>query len=268
MDTEFIEETNRELIAQEDGELCGENLFGVDQKMINDPIQGIDPESEICEKNMFQPETREDNLNNNENTEEDTLIFDQTTNNDIAYIRQAIERVSEDIVKMKYSIDTDIIKGYNSLINSLQISVASNKAHEESIYKELEIARKDEHFVRIRPFLDFIADLHAELVESLVDYEEDCEKLVSDYTEKGYKDIISLHKYIIKKIEGELSRQGVEIVDYESGTEFNAAEQTTIKKTINTDDDLLVGKIAEVMSSCYRYGEKVIRKAKVCLYKK
>ncbi len=186
---------------------------------------------------------------------------------DMAELRQAVDSVSKEVAEIKKTVEVDILKQYSSIINDLKLSVASNLAHEESMHKELELARKDEHFVTIRPFISFIVELHAEYSDTLREYEEDSDNLIASYTEKGYKEIVDMISYNIDKISGELSRQGVEILDYDAGTEFITTEQTVMKKTEPTTDEALVGKIARVISSCYKYGDKVLKKAKVSLYK-
>lgn len=180
-------------------------------------------------------------------------------------INVKVSKLEDDMEKVKSGMNE--IQGYRDAVAQLKISLCRNQQNEERIYKDLEIAKKDERFTTIKPLLESIISIHMELLNSKVQYEEDQETVVQEYGEKAYKEIISLHDYQMKNIEGILQNQGVELIWYLPDTPFNAMEQMVSKNTESTEDISKKDIIVRGETPCYRYNDKVLRKAKVVMYK-
>ena len=185
---------------------------------------------------------------------------------------QAISALSEKVDKLSQGVEAvkadnaDTLKNYKTSLDNLRISLAANQRNEDKIYKELEAARKDEYFTNIRPFLEFIVERHIDLTKSLKDYEKDKEAVVADYTEKGYNEIVDLHTFQIETYENELQKYGVTTFSCSEDSDYDAATQMP-GKVVLTKEKSLVGKVAQCDMPGYMYNDKVLRKAKVRLYK-
>lgn len=151
-------------------------------------------------------------------------------------------------------------------VETLRRSLALHQTNEDKIYKELEEYRKNQYFNYIKPFLEFLITMLTDMNNSVRQYEEDKTDFVEKYGEAHYEEIINLQKYFADQIAFQLQIQGVEIVEYQPETAFIATEQM-IGKPVLTEDPALVGKVARVDSACYKYEDKILRKAKVSVYK-
>lgn len=180
-------------------------------------------------------------------------------------LEECISRLSENMAE-KEKKDEEVLRNYKTSLDSLKVSLAANQRNEEKIYKELEASRKNEKFATIRPFLEFIIERHLDLVKSLKEYENDKEDIVGKYSQEGYDEIVDLLQFQIELYENELARQGIDVRNYEAGTDFDVIYQTPGKVAMTREKDK-VGKVAQVDSGCYIYNDKVLRKAKVRLYK-
>lgn len=202
-------------------------------------------------------EEKEENVNVSVNLSEITAK--------IASMEECIEKLCTSIDERNRK-DAAVLQNYRTSLDNLRISLAANQRNEDKIYKELEIAKKDERFLIIRPFLEFIVERHFELVKSLKEYEQDKDDIVSKYTQEGYDEIVDMIQFQIEMYENELIRQGIDIRCYEAETDFDVIYQTP-GKVVMTKEKEKIGKVAKVDSCCYIYNEKVLRKARVCLYK-
>lgn len=182
----------------------------------------------------------------------------------LSSIGDSISQLLDGVAGLKASMAR--FEGYDKAVETLKRSLAANQRNEENIYKELETYKKNQYYNYIRPFLEFLINLLTDLISSLKQYEDDQEDFTESHGQEMYNEIISLHKYYVQQIESQLEIQGVEITHYECGTPFIATEQI-ISKTIPTDDSGLSGTVGKVDSACYKFEEKVLKKAKVQVYK-
>ncbi len=182
----------------------------------------------------------------------------------LSSIGDSISKLLEDVAGIKASMAR--FEGYDKAVETLKRSLAANQRNEENIYKELETYKKNQYYNYIRPFLDFLINLLTDLISSLKQYEDDQEDFTESHGQEMYNEIINLHKYYVQQIESQLEIQGVEIRHYECGTPFIATEQI-ISKTIPTDDSRLSGTVGKVDSACYKFEDKILKKAKVQVYK-
>lgn len=152
---------------------------------------------------------------------------------------------------------------YETELNILRASVAQNQRNEERLYKDLDAARKDEHFTIIRPFLEFLITMHTEILKFQRQYQEAREEFNN---EELWKEILGLHDYFINMIQHQLNFQGVEIVSYEPDTPFSPVEHAMIR-TAPTSDPGQNAMIASAETFGYRYDGKILRRARVVVYK-
>lgn len=182
----------------------------------------------------------------------------------LSSIGDSISKLLEDVAGIKASMAR--FEGYDKAVETLKRSLAANQRNEENIYRELETYKKNQYYNYIRPFLDFLINLLTDLISSLKQYEDDQEDFTESHGQEMYNEIINLHKYYVQQIESQLEIQGVEIRHYDCGTPFIATEQI-ISKTIPTDDSRLSGTVGKVDSACYKFEDKILKKAKVQVYK-
>lgn len=182
----------------------------------------------------------------------------------IATIGDNVEKLFGELTALKAMVSH--FDGYDKAVDTLKRSLAANQRNEENIYKELETYKKNQYYTYIRPFLEFLINLLTDLLGSLKQYEDDKDEFIESHGQEMYNEIINLHQYYAQQIESQLQIQGVEVIHYETGTPFIATEQI-ITKTILTEDSSLSGTIGKVDSACYKFEEKVLKKAKVHVYK-
>lgn len=182
----------------------------------------------------------------------------------IATIGDNVEKLLGELTALRASVLH--FDGYDKAVDTLKRSLAANQRNEENIYKELEVYRKNQYYTYIRPFLEFLISLLTDLLSSLKQYEDDKDEFIESHGQEMYNEIINLHKYYTQQIESQLQIQGVEVIHFETGTPFIATEQI-ISKTILTDDSNLSGIVGKIDSACYKFEEKVLKKAKVHVYK-
>ena len=180
-------------------------------------------------------------------------------------MEEKIDGLQADLRKVKDNMDS--LHGYKEAVEQLKASLLRNQQNEERIYKELDLAKKDERYTIIKPFLEFMVIQHLDLMKSRSQYENDKNSIIDEYGDKAYQEIIELHSFQIDALERQLEVQGVTINNYVEGSAYDASEQMSSKQTIQTDNTDLVGKVAVVETQCYKYSDKVLRKAKVRLYK-
>lgn len=176
-----------------------------------------------------------------------------------------VDNLLVDVQSIKESMKAFV--GYEKAVETLKKSLAGNQRNEENMAKELAVYKKDAYFTNIRPFLEFMVQLYSEMGKSEKDYLKDRGKLVEKYGEIMFNEIIDLHKYFLEQIENQLHIQGVEIITYQPDTDFVTGEQI-LSKPVLTDDEKKVGKVAVADSNCYKYQDKILKKARVQVYKR
>ena len=197
--------------------------------------------------------------------EGDIELINKTLIEKCTCIEDKISEMSKSIDSMKGELDG--IQKYGEAVALLKTAVTRNQQNEERIYKELDIAKKDERYSMIKPFLEFMVSQHIDLLNSKKQYENDKEAVIDELGEKAYSEIISLHDFQMEAIESQLKIQGILLEEYVPDSEFNATEQMPSKTTVETEDNSKIGKVAYVEHCCYKYNDKILRKAKVRLYK-
>lgn len=182
----------------------------------------------------------------------------------ISEVSSALSKLASEVAGIKTGISR--FDGYEKAVEALKRSLAANQRNEENIYKELEEYKKNQYYNFIRPFLEFLINLLTDMINSRKQYEDDRDEFIAQHGQEIYDEIIELHGFYVQQIESQLQIQGVEIVNYESGTPFVSIEQI-ISKPILTEDSSLAGTVGKVDSACYKFEDKILKKAKVHVYK-
>lgn len=172
---------------------------------------------------------------------------------------------SQFLNEIKSTVES-INAGYSNTVEALKRSLAANQTNENNIYKELETYKKNQYLMYIRPFLEFMITLLEDFKRSRAEYINDKNAILKENSVDLFNEIINFYDSYIELIQNQLEIQGVEIIKHQTGEKFNAAEQI-ISKTISTNDSQLAGTVGKAESDCYIIDQKVLKRAKVQVYK-
>ena len=181
-------------------------------------------------------------------------------------ITAAVSDSAKKIGELNTRVNT-LVSEFHRTVETLKLSLAANQRNEANIHKELEVYKNNQYFMYIKPYLEFMISMLDDLKGSKKDYEKDKDSIVESNTEDIFNEIIGLHDMFIKQLVSQLKIQGVEIISYQPGDKFIPLEQI-ITKTEPTDDPDSVEKIASAESDCYKFEDKVLKRAKVHVYKR
>ena len=134
-------------------------------------------------------------------------------------------------------------------------------AHEQieaNLNKELQKYKDDFYDQLAAPFLNQLISIHNEMQSE----KESCESK----NDESLKDTIDCLTYYIQKVESSIINSGVEIRKPEVGDKFNHIEQIIVK-AIACDDPEKKEIIESVRSATYIYHGKVLKPARVTVYK-
>ena len=243
---------------------------GIDssETIVTTSDEAID-DSQVLKENISTVIETEENVPSDEKTNNETIAEKENKSDFSSDVLASISENVSQLISEVAGIKTSLAKldGYDKAVETLKRSLAANQRNEDNIYKELETYKKNQYFNYIRPFLEFLINILTDMLNLKKQYEDDKEDFVSQHGQEVYDEIIDLNDYYLHQIENQLQIQGVEIIHYESESAFVATEQT-ISKVILTDDDSLVGIVGKVDSACYKFEDKVLKKAKVQVYKR
>ena len=175
----------------------------------------------------------------------------------LAHLSQSIETMNQQVTRLA---------AYDTAVETLKRSFAANQVSENNLYKEVETYKKGMYFTYVKPFLMFMIEMLCDLKNSKAQYTDDKEAFIAENGENIYEEICSLHDFYINSFESQLRIQGVQIIAYELGSEYVPIQQH-IAKTIPTDDPALNSTLAKIYCDCYMYEDKILRPAKVHVYK-
>ncbi len=166
------------------------------------------------------------------------------------------------------SVKAQVVRlaAYDTAVETLKRSLAANQTNENNLHKEVEEYKRGTYFTNIKPFLMFMIEMLCDLKNTKSEYTDDREAFISENSEKIYNEICLMLDYYIERIEGQLEIQGVKIISYENGSAYVPIRQK-IAKTVATDRAELNGMLAKIYSDCYMYEEKILKPAKVHVYK-
>lgn len=204
---------------------------------------------------------------------QDSELFQNVQESNVEYstLLAKTSEISEGLINLLSEVsgikaDLSKFDGYEKAVDTLKRSLAAHQHNEDSIHKELEGYKRNQYYNYIRPFLEFLINLLTDMINSKKQYEGDHDDFVSQHGQEVYNEIVELHDFYIQQIESQLQIQGVEVINYETDTPFIPTEQI-ISKPIITENVDLVGMVGQVDSACFKFEDKILKKAKVHVYK-
>ena len=159
------------------------------------------------------------------------------------------------------------LAAYDTAVETLKLSLAANQNAEKNLYNEVEQYKRGVQFTTIRPFLMFLIERVEDLKTSKKQYESDKEQFIAENNEAVYNEIVNLISFYINAFDDFLRYNGVDIISFEPETPVVTGSQRIIK-TVSSDDPSKHGTVAQVLSDCYMYEDKVLKAASVYAYKK
>lgn len=225
----------------------------------NDLSQSVDEESPFGGDETKQEKSSDDSSQSFGANEYMLDVLDE-----VRKMSVVVSNVAEQVTSLK----AGMIKfaDYDTAVETLKRSLNVHQHNEDNIYKELEGYKKNQYYNYIRPFFEFLISLLTDMIASKKQYENDKDEIIEHNGQEIYDEIIELHKYYTQQIESQLQIQGVEIIEYSPNTPFISMEQI-ISTPVLTADNSLVGLVALADSACYKFEDKIIKKAKVHVYK-
>lgn len=175
-----------------------------------------------------------------------------------------ISNISAELSSVKAQVTR--LAAYDTAVETLKRSLAANQTSETNLYKEVEKYKKGTYFTNIKPFLMFMIELLCDLKKTKAEYTDDSEAFIKENSESVYNDICLMLDYYIENVEKQLGIQGVTIYSYECGSAYVPHNQQ-IAKAVPTDDPELNGTVAKIYCDCYMYEDKVLKPARVHVYK-
>lgn len=175
-----------------------------------------------------------------------------------------ISNISAELSSVKAQVTR--LAAYDTAVETLKRSLAANQTSETNLYKEVEKYKKGTYFTNIKPFLMFMIELLCDLKKTKAEYTDDSEAFIKENSESVYNDICLMLDYYIENVEKQLGIQGVTIYSYECGSAYVSRYQQ-IAKAVPTDDPELNGTVAKIYCDCYMYEDKVLKPARVHVYK-
>lgn len=255
------------------GLVIPENEMATGRKMENIDVELPDEEEDFSSESVSEtaersaeivPETEKSTEQEEQEIRTPDIFLSEKTFETISSIEKNVQAVIEKIAEMESYVHK--FDGYDKAVDTLRRSLAANQRNEENIYKELEVYKRNQYYNYIKPFIEFLINILTDMVSSRKQYENDAVEFIASHGQEVYDEIIEIYDYYIQQIESQLQIQGVEILRYEPETPFVSTEQT-ISKTIFTESPEKTGLVGKVISDCYKFDDKVIKKAKVQVYK-
>lgn len=177
---------------------------------------------------------------------------------------EANKQILSQLEAVKSSMER--LSAYDTAVNTLRMALTASQNTEKKLYDEVEEYRKDAYLTNIKPFLKFMISMLNEFKTTKKQYMDDKDAFLAENSESIFKEIINLLDYFIVAFENQLQIQGVDIIAFESGSDYIPVKQQ-IRKTHKTDVETNKGKVAEVLSDCYMYGTSVLEPSWVIAYK-
>ncbi len=233
--------------------------------MISNPIINNDLPQSVDEKSPFGGDEAKQEKNFDDSRQSLGVNEDMVTILDeVRKMSVVVSNVAEQVTSLKAGMTR--FAGYDTAVETLKRSLSVHQHNEDNIYKELEGYKKNQYYNYIRPFFEFLINLLTDMIASKKQYENDKDEFIEHHGQEIYDEIIELHNYYTQQIESQLQIQGVEIIEYSPNTPFISVEQI-ISTPVLTEDNSLVGFVAIADSACYKFEDKIIKKAKVHVYK-
>ena len=227
----------------------------------NDIITPADTGEEISmttpEKEEITEELTEDS---EEPCDENTSAEEEEPDkqDEISELITVIKQQSSQIELLSERIDK-----LSSQVNAANKAIAVHEEIERNLNSELQRYKNDFYDKLSTPFLMQLIGLYIDISDEISEISEEYE---SDPEKAFLKTQLDSLGYYADSVKGALINNGVEIKTPETGSSYDYKEQR-ISKTVPTDDETLRDCIAQARSDAFVYNGKVLRPAKVVVYK-
>lgn len=155
-------------------------------------------------------------------------------------------------------------------VKEVNSAVSAHETIEKRMGAEIDKYKSDFYATLAMPFINQFITLHNMLLKDLNGCEEELAEAGEGAETAALDELYSTLKFYVETTEGALSNCGVDMFTPEVGTPAsipNEQPKCSVLKTIDTEDPAQRGMIAEVRSCGYAYNGKVLRPAKVIVYK-
>ena len=208
-----------------------------------EPVTDNEPEQAVCE----EPEPQADETPEADEEPDFTAGLGEMINNQTSMLVS----MSESIEKL------------SSQVAAGNRAIAVHEEIERNLNNELQRYKNDFYDKLATPFLMQFIGLYIDITEEMAEIKE-------EYDSSPEKEYLQTHldslRYYANSERGALINSGVEIKTPGVGSSYDYKEQR-ISKTIPTEDEVLRDCVAEVRSDAFIYNGKVLRPAKVAVYK-
>ena len=155
------------------------------------------------------------------------------------------------------------VEELSSKVTAGNRAIAVHEQIENNLNTELQKYKNDFYDKLASPFLMQFIGLYMDITEEMEELEEE---LTKDPDNEFLKMHLKSLGYYADSVRGALTNNGVEIKTPEPGSKYDYKEQR-ISKTVPADAPELRDCIASVRSSAFIYNGKILRPAKVVVYK-
>ncbi len=244
------------------------------------------PEQEVLAEPLEPVEETQPPVEQPQPTSEQTPPMPAPEDSALQQQIQKLEKQNEAVMAELQKL-SEVTAQLTRRIEQTNRAVAAHEEIEKSMNSELEKYRKDLYSSISEPFVSMLVSIHVSMLRDLDSFTKDLEKLrqkqeaQSEETsgdaaeeeklqdmieEKTLLELQSTASYYVQMLEGSLTNCCVEIFRPEAGGAMDPLRHTIVK-TFPTDDSTKNGYIAEARSCGYIYKNKIIRPARVAVYK-
>lgn len=229
----------------------GQKPFVAESKENDEPVSEADNN---VDENEEKNQKSEDKNNSVSSALDITEMLNQQTS-----IAQKVGRLENSMSSMASES--------KEMLLQLKRQLEFHQNNEDRLRKEVDSYKRDEKYVALKPLLEFMIDMRIDFAEMLSDYQEKLNVEDQGPDDSLIKEICNTFAFNIKQIDQVLRFQGVVVKTFQPGDEYSVGENQVMRAFVETNDETLTGKIAMAVNDCYLMNDKVIKQAKVKLYK-
>lgn len=220
-------------------------------------------ESEELEKAFCETEETAENAPPQEQEEEPFPAEEQCAEADETPAAEEEENgLQSEIIERLEALKTDL-HGISAQLSAANRAVAVHEEIERNLNNELQKYKNDFYDKLASPFLMQFIGLYIDMTEEIEELKEENEDVSANEFLSAY---IKSLEYYADSVRGVLTNNSVEIKTPAVGDKYDYLEHR-ISKTIPSEDPAHRDCIAAVKSSAFVYNGKVLRPAKVAVYK-
>ena len=246
---------------------------------MNDFTESISPENtgqdaltfsdgdEVLAETVPEPETAPDIAGTSQPTEENAAesplyVPEHEPEEEYSHVFDRLDELRGDLLGKLVELEEDI-HTVNVQLTAANRAVAVHEEIERNLNNELQRYKNEFYDKLASPFLMQFIGLYIDMTEELAELRTEKETAPDNEFLKAY---IKSLEYYADSVRGVLTNNSVEIHTPEPGDKYDYLEHR-ISKTVPAEDPALRDCIASVKSSAFVYNGKVLRPAKVAVYK-